>query len=198
MKIFVSGLTAAGKTTHSRLLAETFGLRYFCMLDILSSRLGASQTRWTPRFDGRDPEVDLGADRLMVQLATTEAGGVFDAWALPWLYAGQDAISVWIESSPESRLNKAKVSEMLAHMTSTAADGVDLASLLEEKDHFSRRRFYDLYGFDLYTDRSPFNLVLDNGPLMPSPSCDAAIRGVALFHVQLLDALSPLLSKGAV
>jgi len=44
----------------------------------------------------------------------------------------------------------------------------------------------ELYGFDLYTDRSPFELVADNSSYLPVATADAARAGVAAFHRELL------------
>ena len=189
MKIILSGLTAAGKTTHGRLLAETWDLPYYSMVrvmgDVLAHDWPALPTgRWTPARDlvRRDhPAVDLLADERMVRLAETTPTGVFDAWALPWLYHRDDAVRLWLDSDLPSRIRKYQVAQL-----PLLPDEAAVRQLLEAKDGFARARFAELYGFDLYTDRTPFELVADNSSYLPVATADAARTGVAAFHRELL------------
>jgi cytidylate kinase len=189
VKIIISGLTAAGKTTHGRLLASTWDLPYYSMVrvmgDVLAHDWPALPTsRWTPARDlvRRDnADVDLLADERMVRLAETTPIGVFDAWALPWLYDRDDAVRLWLESDLPSRIRKYQVSQL-----PLCPDEAAVRELLADKDGFARARFAELYGFDLYTDRSPFELVADNSSYLPVATADAARAGVAAFHRELL------------
>jgi cytidylate kinase len=189
VKIIISGLTAAGKTTHGRLLAAAWDVPYYSMVrvmgDVLAREWPALPTgRWTPDRDlvRRDhPDVDLLADQRMVRLAETTPAGVFDAWALPWLYDRDDAVRLWLESDLPSRIRKYQVSQLPLLPDDEAVRG-----LLAAKDGFARARFAELYGFDLYTDRRPFDLTADNSHHLPVATADAARTGVAAFHRELL------------
>ena len=71
--ILISGFTAAGKTTHGRLLAEDLGWAYLGLSGIRRELLRPGEdpepsgAEWDPGMDrlrGRDPGLDVAADQL--------------------------------------------------------------------------------------------------------------------------------------
>jgi hypothetical protein len=42
-----------------------------------------------------------------------------------------------------------------------------------------------MYGFDLFEDRSPFDIIVDNGQLIPEATVSAAREGIARFDLVL-------------
>lgn len=106
--ILVSGLTAAGKITHAKLLAEDLGWSYVSMAsvrkDLLGDRLDHSEfdREWTPSHDllrATDASIDLRADQQMTAIVTDRSNIVVDAWLQPWLYRGGDALRIWLAST---------------------------------------------------------------------------------------------------
>jgi cytidylate kinase len=98
---------------------------------------------------------------------------VFDSWALPWLAAGS-AVKIWLESSAESRVRKSIVSH-LGHGLSDAAVG----ELVARKDREARELFLSLYKFDIFEDRSVFDLAVDISRFVAEPTpqmCRESIR----------------------
>ena len=86
----LQGLTAAGKSTHSRLLAAHYAISYVSMRSVMATvlreqGLSGSAGEWSPAVDDARRlavEVDLEADRRMLGLIN-RGPGVFDSWALP-------------------------------------------------------------------------------------------------------------------
>jgi cytidylate kinase len=197
MRIILSGLTAAGKTTHGELLANAYGLRFVRMVDVMGKVLadrhpssvlnGGITDVWTKSRDHlreQDSETDRQADRLMVA-EVEKASGVFDAWALPWLYSGSDAIRVWISSDAASRGRKHTVSALMRGVTPPP----DPVAVNAEKDEWTKRWFTELYGFKLEPSSAVFDVVADNSHLIPEATIAAAEVGIATFQPTLTKAI---------
>lgn len=175
MKIVVSGLTAAGKTTASLLLAEHFGVPYFSASTALRSLAQDSSPHWTPELDERrTPQIDEQVDQEMLRLFESSAVGIFDAWGLPW-FTNSPAVRVWLESDHLSRRNKCYVSWGERKEPKTLAE---CTSLIDSKDLFTRDLFIRSWGFDLFVDRRPFDLCLDISGLMTRPRAEDSARGI--------------------
>ncbi|RKR87278.1 cytidylate kinase [Micromonospora pisi] len=185
-RIIISGLTAAGKTTHTALLADELRYDRLHITDLLLQELdggqGSSVGVWFHRMaeieslrDGGD--ADDRVDNILRESMLRHDDLVVDAWALPW-YSSGEAIRIWIGSDRLSRAWKCAVSSPAERSMSQ----VECVRLIDEKDDLSRRRFLGRYGFDLYSDRSPFDFVLDNSHLIAEPSRSSADLGISRFH----------------
>lgn len=192
IRIIVSGLTAAGKTTHCKQIAELLSVPYFSGSGLLSEMLGLPG-HWTPAVDlARDKgAVDREVDQLMVSKLKSSARGVFDAWTLPWLTT-EPAVRIWIESDQPSRVRKATVTELRRGLHPKAGD---VHRVVDEKDAFSRRLFARLYGFDLFTDHEIFDLVLDNSQYIPRATIPDSDKGISSFGEVLAKLLLAHLSS---
>ena len=113
--IAISGLTAAGKTTHARLLEIEFGLKYVSGSSILLDRGGVG--RQVPPDFWISPSgmhlvsriVELEVDEALRDAEASSAETVFDCRSLAWL-ARNPLLTIWLESSRDSRIRKAIVS----------------------------------------------------------------------------------------
>lgn len=189
--ILVSGLTAAGKTTHCKLLAEDLGWSYVSMSsirkDLLGDRLDHSEfdREWAPSHDllrATDASIDLCADRRMTAIVADCSNIVVDAWLQPWLYPGGDALRIWLESTIETRIMKASVSAMRRG----DVPPVEIAETVAVKDDFSRKRFKFLYSIDLYGDPAIFRMIADNSMYIDEPLIAKSDAGIAAFRLVLL------------
>jgi CMP/dCMP kinase len=184
--IIVSGLTAAGKTTHSRIIAERFGLRYIGGSDIALHRAGIKATDIPPDFwitsEGVSLLHDVGdeIDGVLLDLEQDEIATVFDCFYMPWLHR-RDALCVWIESSLESRLVKATVS----HRGLGRFHGRELEKRIIRKDDDAREMLKRISGADMYKDRSPFHHVFDLSSLIISPTQEASAHSIAAADAML-------------
>lgn len=181
-KVVIAGLTAAGKTTHTRILARELGYPAIHVTAFLMEAVGVVDTADVWRQRMREVEslraggiADDVVDRRMLDVCARPGPLVIDAWALPW-YGPQELVRIWIGSDRLSRTWKCAVSAM-----PTVTSEVEASALLDEKDGHSRVRFLDRYGFDLYQDRSVFDFVLDNSHLIDSPTRDSSDAGIAAF-----------------
>jgi len=161
--ICVAGLTACGKSTAARRLAERFRLKYVSggtALKGLALKLGykAKQRGWWESAEGmrfleqraHDPRFDKQIDAELMEQA--ERGNVvLDSWTMPWL--SKTGFKIWLEVSPVERARRL-----------TRRDGISLEKamqIIKEKDSRTKQIYKSTYGFNLGEDYSPFDLVLD-------------------------------------
>jgi cytidylate kinase len=201
VNITVSGLTAAGKTTHALLLAKWLGYDYISASSLMLDRLRVddheSNTLWVTRFD----EVERRRDRGTVDHDLNEYLGaelrrrdrtVFDSWSAAWLAPETGCLRIYIESDEKSRARKARVSQ---EPHGPYLSMLACRQLIDQKDESTSVRFHSLLGVDIRYDRSPFDLVLDNSALIPEATVAAARRGIKTFHDLLVRAIVDLLDE---
>jgi len=203
MRVAFSGLTAAGKTTHSQLLAASLGATWFGATEILAALAGVTAGPLDGVFmtaagaqieQARDGDhLDYELDRRLVARMQDEPHAVADAWALPWLITGDSVTRVWIQSDEESRTRKCSVSHLPALQMSLAESRAHIAS----KDQTTRERFGRMYGFDLFMDHSEFDVVLCNSALIPLPTRMAADAGIKEFEPIVLAAVRVAAKQGS-
>lgn len=185
-----AGLTAAGKTTHARRLAEQLGYDYVSATDILLEMLGihdSSEQIWFSRLEEihaarGDGALDAELEERLVSISRTRQRTVFDTWALAWI--GDDPlVRIWIESDLESRVRKCIVSQRDKRLNTD-----ECRQLIQEKDDFNRSMFRQRHSFDLYEDRDRYDAVLCNGHLIPAATVTVANSGIEKFAPVVYDA----------
>jgi cytidylate kinase len=165
--ICLAGLTACGKSTAARRLAEKYGLKYVSggtALKELALKMGykAKEKGWWETQEGmrfleqrlRDPRFDKQIDAQLLEWVD-RGDVVLDSWTMPWLT--KRGFKIWLEVSCAERAKR------LAHR-----DGITLkeaVQVIKEKDGKTRRIYERLYGFKLGEDYSPFDLILDSESL---------------------------------
>lgn len=173
--IIISGLTAAGKTTHSLIVADRFELRYVGASMLALEAAGMTPGEVAPDFWLTSMGIrilhDVGPSIDNRLLAYEEDGisTVFDCFFLPWLHRSP-ALSIWLESSLESRLLKAEIS----HGGESRFNGDSLRRALIRKDDDAARMLNSLVQANLYSDRQPFDHILDIGPFITAASIEAS------------------------
>jgi cytidylate kinase len=192
VNIILSGLTAAGKTTHALLIAKWLGYDYLSasslMLDRLRIERDESNTLWATRFDEvekrRDQDTvdrDLN-EHLKIELRRRDHT-VFDSWSAAWLEPVPHCLRIYIESDRNSRACKVRVSQEPRGPYLSISE---CRRLIDLKDESTVVRLRPLLGVDIRYDRSPFALVLDNTKLISEPTVESARRGIKAFHDQLV------------
>lgn len=181
--IVVSGLTSAGKTTHSHILSGQFDLRYVSTSQLLLFELRRKSFQpanyWLENgaLDlWSTPESKL-VDTEMMQIEQSEKDVIFDSLAMPWLHRSE-ALCIWLESSLESRVMKAIVS----HRSNPKGSADEISSLIHKKDESAGSKLKDRYGIDLFRDRSPFDVILDITPFILEPTWEAALSSISRSH----------------
>ncbi len=160
-------MTASGKSTVARKVADKYGLRLYSggdALKTLAIEVGYKPVSrgWWESEEGlnflqqrlRDPDFDKKVDMKLLEYAK-HGNVVLDSWTMPWLF--DCGFKVWVDASKEVRVRR------LAER-----DGVSLKKaleILEEKEETTKIIYEKLYGFRLGEDFSVFDLILDTDKL---------------------------------
>ncbi len=184
--MLLSGLTAAGKTTHSLHLAHALGYPCLHFTKLLLQELGMptddENQLWFQRMREvealrGDGKIEEAIDGRIVDAVRESDRLVVDSILGPWLVP-DGPMCVWIGSDRLSRAWKCQFS-------ASSVAGVDTpaaAAHIDEKDGLTRARFLASRGVDIYTDRTPFDFVLDNSHLISAPTKEAVRYGIRIFH----------------
>lgn len=167
MNVIVSGLTASGKSTVARDLACFIDYELVSGADARRSFLGLGDYATHPRdYWVASPEAldadsrrlksetaERDFDRYLVERHETTSAAVFDAWFLAW-QARRDSIRIWLEADLDNRVARAHRESELSLPFSTYRDAI------RAKDSRSRSYLRSAYGYDLFTDRNPFTIIV--------------------------------------
>jgi cytidylate kinase len=163
----ISGMAGTGKSTLAKQLAEKYSLKYYSGGDALKA-LAAEQgynsavNGWWESTEGlrfleerkKNPSFDKAVDAKLLVYA--EQGDVLlDSWTMPWLV--KEGFKIWLAASVESQAERIAKRD---HMTVK-----DALEALKEKEANTKAIYKKLYGFNLSTDFTPFNFILDTDNL---------------------------------
>ncbi len=165
--ICIAGMTGSGKSTVAKCLAEEYGLKYVSggnALKALAVEIGykTCERGWWESEEGSkflqhrtgNLEFDRKIDEKLMEQAK-EGNIILDSWTMPWLL--KESFKIWLEASPDVRTKR-----------TTRRDRLNFKEALtrvKEKDEQTRAIYQKLYGFDLGTDFSPFDFILDTNTL---------------------------------
>lgn len=115
--IIISGLTASGKTTHSKIISSEFGLIYFGASKLLLEKFGIDNKKipndfWTTS-KGKELSrkmTKVNIDNMLLEKFQSINNAVFDCLSLPYMDISGKHLSIWLESSLESRCIKSAIS----------------------------------------------------------------------------------------
>lgn len=197
--VVICGLTAAGKTTHAKLLARDLNYEYVSGTATLARMCGVEVHRDPPRWSEiasavsrkRHDGIDERLEQELLRLSEEREGQVFDVWALPWTSTNPNLIRIWIESNRLSRQAKCFVSQGARPTHDLNACG----KLIDDKDSANRELFARTIGFDLFTDHDVFDFKLENTSFINAPTRKAANAGVAAFAPLIATAVSVGMGK---
>jgi cytidylate kinase len=176
-KIFIAGLTAAGKTTHSKLLASEFSLRYVSGSSLLFGYANLDSSTLPKDFwvtsasyslrqqREKDQSMDRLVDQQLILVANSAGRFVFDSWGLPWL-SSASGLRIWLASSLESRWWKA----IISHEADFDPHARGVLNEIVNKDNFMKEYFFLNYGFDIFHDHQVFDYILDITTFITAPN----------------------------
>jgi len=181
--ICISGLTASGKTTHTHLLCGEFGLTYVSGSQIQLNFLGVSP------IQSKDFWITMEAKKLwnedqfkkiddeLLRLETMTAGYIFDTSTMPWRRK-YPALSIWLESDLDSRVKKSIVS----HRGRSRFKDEEYHDHIKEKDKATMVLYRNLYGIDIGTDLSCFDLIIDISSFIMDSTLESSLLSINKAH----------------
>jgi cytidylate kinase len=196
--IAFAGLTAVGKTTHAKILAEQLGYTWVSATAILLDILGTGgnpEKVWFTDSEkiqkARDDDcVDIELERRVRALAKSKDGLLLDTWAMAYIYEGP-LLRIWIESDEDSRMRKCYVSQG----QKKSFDLNECRRLIHEKDNSARSKFIKRLNFDLFTDMSKYDSILSNNDLIPEPTDQCSRMGICTFAPVVYDVVHYLANQ---
>jgi len=167
-------MTACGKSTAARRLAQRFRLKYVSggtVLKELALRMGykSQEKGWWESTEGmrfldqrlREPTFDKQVDAELLSWGS-RGNVVLDSWTMPWLL--KTGFKIWLEVSPQERAKRLASRDRISFKRAE--------ELIREKDGKTKRIYERLYGFKLGEDFSPFDLILDTELLSANEAFD--------------------------
>jgi cytidylate kinase len=194
--VCISGLTAAGKTTHSHLLAGEFGLTYVSGSQIQLNFMGVSpiQARdfWiTDKAKSFwDQDGFNRIDTELLRLEQLSEGYIFDTSTMPWRHR-KPALCIWLESDLKSRALKSIVS----HRGRSTFLPDEYKSRIVDKDNSTKTIYNSLWGIEIGNDLSCFDLILDISSLISDASLCASLRSIRIAHSVIQPAVGWYLTR---
>jgi cytidylate kinase len=120
--------------------------------------------------------LDAALDAALLDLCKHNKRLVLDTWGLAWI-APSPLVRLWIESDLRSRQWKCFVSQ-----GSPPRRNLDSClDLVLQKDQGTRETFRRMHNFDLFRDRTRYDIILSNTALIEQPTEAAARRGIRKF-----------------
>lgn len=184
--IAFAGLTAAGKTTHAKILAESLGYEYVSATATILEIIGidhAPDRVWFTNYEKiqnarEGDKVDIELEARMRNMADQKGGLVLDTWAMAWIYDGpRPMVRIWLDSDQASRTRKCFVSQGV----DASLDISGCRDLIDQKDNETRQNFQRRLDFDLFNDKDRYDIVLNNSMLIPEATEESAQKGIAAF-----------------
>lgn len=196
--IAFAGLTAAGKTTHAKILAAQLDYEWISAIAIILDILDTGESPekvWFTSYENiqkarEDDRVDIELERRVRALAQSKDGLLLDTWAMAYIYEGP-LIRIWIESDEDARTRKCYVSQ---GQTKSLSLG-ECQQLIHKKDHNTRSKFIKRLNFDLFTDMSRYDAILSNTHLIPEPTEQCSQAGISTFTPVIYDIVQYLANQ---
>ena len=181
--IIISGLTAAGKTTHCHLLAGEFNLQYVSASQVLLSLLHKCPVQardFWGSAEGRaawsSPEA-LQVDELLLRIEADRRGLVFDTLMMPWVHR-RAAFVIWLESSLPSRVMKS----IASHRGENRLSKNEAQQRIEHKDDSARALAKARWGIDIAEDRGGLDLILNISACIKTPTMAGTMVSIRRSH----------------
>ena len=194
--VCISGLTASGKTTHSHLLAGEFGLTYVSGSQIQLNFMGVSPIQkkdfWiTPaaKVFWNEQQFDR-IDSELLRIESISDGCIFDTNTMPWRHK-RPALCIWLESTLESRVLKS----IISHRGRSQYPDDEYPERIADKDASTITLYRNLYGIEVGSDLSCFDLVIDISSLITGASLDVSLNSIASAHSIIRPAAAFYLTK---
>jgi cytidylate kinase len=196
----VYGLSAAGKTTHAKLLAQQLEMDYVSASQLMFGEIGYKDTGLHDTWTKHSAEisqaregglVDEAVNQQLIQRAESSLPAVFDSWTLPYMARESDLLRKTVFFIKlESDFNSRALRCLVSHGPNTAYSITEAADLIRRKDSLSRQRFKSIFGFDIFSRSTGLNdakkVRIDISRFVFGSSPHQIRRGIQSAHNKIL------------
>lgn len=161
--IIVSGMPAVGKTSVSRLVAASLGLKMLGGGDVLKEMAVEEGYKpggddWWDTDEGMNflaerkltPDFDKQVDKRLIEKAAS-GDVVITSYPIPWL--SKKGLKVWLSGSVESRARRMSKRDRM--------EEAKCREVLAVRDVENHKLYKSIYSIEFGKDLSPFDLVID-------------------------------------
>ena len=152
LTITVSGLSASGKTTISKSLAEAFNLKYYSAGEIFR-KIAKERKIPLEKFSGIRPKwLDLAIDRKTLELAV-KGNVVLDGRLTGWVAGRWAKVRIWVDCPLYVRAKRMAKRDNISVKKAR--------EIIKQRDEEDRKKYLERYGVDVL-DKSIYNMVIKN------------------------------------
>jgi len=171
MKIAISGLTGAGKTTVANIIAKKLKIPNiaFSMKDEAKAR-GMSLIEFQ-EMAAKDKRFDLELDRKQVAEMRKHKSFVASTWLAPW-FANAD-LNVWLYLDEKVRVARVAKRDKISLR--------EAQKIVHTKDQQNRERYLKIYGINI-DDLSRFHLCINTGHMKPQTVAKLIIEAAKIVR----------------
>jgi len=176
--IILTGKPAAGKTTVAKIIADRLGISAIGGGDILKEMAAErgytiSGEGWWDTEEGikflkereGNPNFDNEADRRLIK--RIEAGSiVVTSWTAAWI--SKAGFKVWLEGSERTRAQRMEKRDNMSFEKSM--------DVLKIRDRENLSLYKKIYKIDIWSDKTPFDLIIDTNSKTPEQIADIIIK----------------------
>jgi cytidylate kinase len=166
MIITVSGITASGKTTLAKGLADELNLEFISGSSKLKALLPVKTFNSWESKDGmkmihlrlKNPVFDKKLDLALLRTIRKSDNIVVDSWTIPWLLKSNDNIlKIYVKAPIDVRARRVSVRDNIPYKSAL--------EITKKKDLLTAGVYKKLYKIDVAKDLAPFDLVIDSSKL---------------------------------
>lgn len=176
--IIIAGKPAAGKTTVAKIIADRLRIRVIGGGDILKEMAaergyGVSGEGWWDTEEGMkflkeregNPNFDNEADKRLVK-KIDEGNIVVTSWTAAWI--SKKGFKVWLEGSEKTRAQRMEKRDNMSFEESL--------NVLKIRDRENLSLYKKIYKIDIWSDKTPFDLIVDTNAKAPDQIADIILR----------------------
>jgi len=182
--IIISGLTAAGKTTHSKILSKEFGLSYISASDLLLRYFNIEPSKvgknfWVSKegIEISKKMADVNIEKMLLEKFNSTNYSIFDCLSLPYMIDNGRSLNIWIESSVQSRVMKAAVSHGKDYVTRELEKEV----ICKDNNTLNTLR-YSLNDIKIGEDIRCYDVIIDISDFIEEPNIVSSWKSISKAH----------------
>jgi predicted cytidylate kinase len=180
MKVFITGLTGTGKSKICKGIEKALKIKYYSSSTLFrefSGNMDDTKGYWTHKGlkfieERKESDIDEKFDKYLLELVTNKDQFIMDSRTMPWLYT-EPALRILLTAPFDVRVKRVMLRD--EHTLDSARSAVST------KDNSDRVIYLNHYGFDIFKDLKPFDLVVNTQYLNEKEVLDLVLEYVKKY-----------------